>query len=70
MKIIHYTPVRCILSPENIHFFTSLMGLNVMIINELSHVNPLISPKFRREVHNEEIYLLNLESVNMKLFNT
>ena len=70
MKIIHYAPVRCILSPENVHFFTSLMGLNVMIINELSHVNPLISPKLCREVHNEEIYLLNLESVNMKLFNT
>ena len=70
MKIIHYAPVRCILSPENVHFFTSLMGLNVMIINDLSRVNPLISPKFRREVHNEEIYLLNLESVNMKLFNT
>ena len=41
-----------------------------MIINDLSRVNPLIFPKFRREVHNEEIYLLNLESVNMKLFNT
>lgn len=47
MKIIHYAPVRCILSPENVHFFTSLMGLNVMIINDLSQVNPLISPKFR-----------------------
>ena len=70
MKIIHYAPVRCILSPENVHFFTSLMGLNVMIINELSHVNPLISSKCRKKVRNEGINLLNLESVNMKLFNT
>lgn len=70
MKIIHYAPVRCILSPENVHFFTSLMGLNVMIINELSPVNPLISPKCRKKVRNEGINLLNLESVNMKLFNT
>lgn len=70
MKIIHYAPVRCILSPENVHFFTSLMGLNVMIINELSHVNPLISSKCRKNVSNEGINLLNLESVNMKLFNT
>ena len=70
MKIIHYAHVRCILSPENVHFFTSLMGLNVMIINELSHVNPLISSKCRKKVRNEGINLLNLESVNMKLFNT
>lgn len=70
MKIIHYAPVRCILSPANVHFFTSLMGLNVMIINELSHVNPLISSKCRKNVSNEGINLLNLESVNMKLFNT